>query len=277
MPLSEIRAQDLGEFAAWVASRPNRRDPGRPLSANTVRLALVPVKLALATAHQEGLIRSNPAHGLRLAHAMARSQAGADDDPARKALTDDELRRLIAALAPEWRLFVRLLAETGLRISEAVGLRWKDIDFETGRIRVSRRIREGDVGEPKSDNGRRRIPLTRQTLKDLVELRQASDFAAPDDPVFATRRGTPLSPSNVASRVFKPAAREAGVGWAGFHTLRHTCASALFRRGASHKQVQVWLGHADPGFTLRTYVHLLPEDLPDPAILDDLTRPDDGG
>lgn len=76
MPLSEIRAQDLGEFAAWVASRPNRRHPGRPLSANTVRLALAPVKLALATAQQEGLIRSNPVHGLRLAQAVARPKAG---------------------------------------------------------------------------------------------------------------------------------------------------------------------------------------------------------
>lgn len=273
MRLGDIRAQDLGEFAAWVASRPNRRHPGRPLAAGTVRLALVPVKLVLATAQQEGLIRSNPAHGLRLAQSVARRPASDQNGVPTKALTEGELQSLIACHPEEWRLFVRFLAETGLRISEAVGLRWADVDFDARRIFVVRRIRGSDQDAPKSEYGRRRIPLTRRTTDDLAKLRANTKFVSSNDPVFASRRGGPLSASNVFSRVFKPAAREAGVGWAGFHTLRHTCASALFRRGASHKQVQVWLGHSDPGFTLRTYVHLLPEDLPDPSILDDLTRP----
>ena len=53
-------------------------------------------------------------------------------------------------------------------------------------------------------------------------------------------------------------------------TLRHTCASILFRRGYNAKQVQVRLGHQSAAFTLATYVHLLPEDLPEPDFLDDL-------
>jgi integrase len=65
------------------------------------------------------------------------------------------------------------------------------------------------------------------------------------------------------SRVLKPAARAAGVEWAGFHTFRHTCATRLFRAGWNAVQVQIFLGHSDPGFTLRTYVHLLDEDLPE--------------
>jgi hypothetical protein len=52
--------------------------------------------------------------------------------------------------------------------------------------------------------------------------------------------------------------------WVGFHTLRHTGATTLFRRGWNPVQVQKFLGHTDPGFTLRTYVHLLDEDLPQP-------------
>ena len=47
----------------------------------------------------------------------------------------------------------------------------------------------------------------------------------------------------------------------------------LFRSGLNAKQVQVWLGHHSPAFTLATYVHLLPDDLPDPRFLDELTRP----
>ena len=52
--------------------------------------------------------------------------------------------------------------------------------------------------------------------------------------------------------------------WAGFHTLRHTCATRLFADGRNAVQVQRWLGHSDPGFTLRTYVHLLNDDLGEP-------------
>ena len=76
------------------------------------------------------------------------------------------------------------------------------------------------------------------------------------------------------SRVLKPAAVRAGIGawvgrparaesWVGFHTLRHSCATALFRSGWNAVQVQRFLGHSDPGFTLRTYVHLLEDDLPE--------------
>ena len=53
-------------------------------------------------------------------------------------------------------------------------------------------------------------------------------------------------------------------------TLRHTCASILFRRGYNAKQVQVWLGHHSAAFTLGTYVHLLPDDLPEPDFFDGL-------
>ena len=82
--------------------------------------------------------------------------------------------------------------------------------------------------------------------------------------MFPTGRGTPLNPSNVLGRVVKPAAKRAGVGWAGLHTLRHTCASMLFRSGWNAKQVQMVLGHHSPAFTLATYVHLVPDDLPEP-------------
>src|SRR6478609_7782623 len=71
-----------------------------------------------------------------------------------------------------------------------------------------------------------------------------------------------------ASATAGPSNRRAGVPWAGFHTLRHTCATILFRRGLNAKQVQSWMGHHSPAFTLSVYVHLLADDLPDVSILD---------
>ena len=61
-----------------------------------------------------------------------------------------------------------------------------------------------------------------------------------------------LTPSNVSGRILKPAGKTLGLGWVGFHTFRHTCASMLFEAGRNPRQVQAWLGHSDPGFTLRT-------------------------
>jgi integrase len=89
--------------------------------------------------------------------------------------------------------------------------------------------------------------------------------------VFHSAVGTVIDSSKLMSRVLKPAGRRAGVPWVGFHTFRHTCATTLFRRGLNAKQVQVWLGHHSPAFTLATYVHFLDDDLPDASFLDDVT------
>jgi Phage integrase family len=67
--------------------------------------------------------------------------------------------------------------------------------------------------------------------------------------------------------VFRPAATAAKIDWLGFHGFLHTCATVLFREGGNAKQVQAWLGHHSPAFTLETYVNLLDEDLPEPPSL----------
>jgi hypothetical protein len=73
--------------------------------------------------------------------------------------------------------------------------------------------------------------------------------------------------------MLKPAVRRAGVPWAGFHTLRNTCPSMLFRSGWNAKQVQVVVGHHSPAFTLATYVHLIPDDLPEPRFPEPVAGP----
>jgi integrase len=85
-----------------------------------------------------------------------------------------------------------------------------------------------------------------------------------------------------AAHLFSLASRSkaggrAGVPWVSFHTFRHTAATMLFRSGLNAKQVQVWLGHYSPAFTLGTYVHLLSDDLPDADFLDATTASEDNG
>jgi integrase len=285
MPLAAIEPRTIKEYAAHIAGRgpacrtcarwadddPRRRScrtcggkgrmPGR-VSPNTVRLAIAPVRALLATAFEEGLIRSNPAAGVRIAQ---RVEEDADADRA-KALTEDELRALVEATPEEWRLLVEFLAQTGVRISESLALRWSEIDFGRRRVLVRRRLRDGSFGPPKSRYGRRDVPLSTALAQRLWAAR-AERKAGDDEPVFAAGNGSYLDAANLFSRVMKPAARRAGVPWAGFHTLRHTCATMLFRRGLNAKQAQVWLGHHSPAFTLAAYVHLLADDLPDPDDL----------
>ena len=124
-----------------------------------------------------------------------------------------------------------------------------------------------------------------------ARLRDLRDTSADrgKSPVFASSVGTTLIPGKVAKRVLWPATEAAGLVIEGedkdeverfpvtFHTFRHTCASLLFEHGRNIKQVQEWLGHADPGFTLRTYVHLMDAGVGDAEFFDEAVGPDEEG
>ena len=114
----------------------------------------------------------------------------------------------------------------------------------------------------------RRIPISARLDATLWKLRKQT-AAADDALVFTGRTGVRVNQKNVAARVLKPACVDVGE-WPTWHTFRHTCATQLFRLGWNPAQVCKMLGHSDPGFTLRTYVHLLDDDLPRPTVLDSL-------
>jgi integrase len=259
--LSDVRPQDIKDFAAHVASR--------GVTRNTVRLSLAPVKALFATAFEDGVIRSNPTAGVRV---FAPPKEGLEDEVADvKALSEPELAAFLAAVAPEWRLFFEFLAHSGLRIGEAIELRWRDVDLGEGLVDVERAFYRGRIGKPKSRFGRRRLRLTPAMRRSLWALRKSSRAAADEDLVFTAGHGGRIDASNLTRRVLKPAAAAAGVPWAGFHTFRHTCATILFRGGWNPVQVQRWLGHHKASFTIDTYVHLLEDDVPEPTFLDALT------
>lgn len=222
-------------------------------STSTLRQLRSTLSAMFSTAVEDGLLRSNPVRGVRI---PAPTKVEMDDDQA-KALTRGELRRLLDALPDhDWRLFFEFLVHTGLRISEAVGLRWEHVDLgNRPRVLVREQFYEGNRSRLKSKRGRRDVPLSPGMAERLRTKKAVSH--RDDAPVFATMAGTELNRANVASRILKPAGKAAGVPWASFHTFRHTCASMLFEEGRNVKQVAEWLGHADPAFTLRTYVHLL--------------------
>ena len=245
----------------------------RGVSTSEIRKTRAALSALFATAVDDGLLRSNPIQGARVP--AARSAEGALDEHA-KALTREELALLLAAIPEDWRLFFELLAHSGLRISEAVGLTWEHLDLgDSPRIKVREQVYRGRRRRLKSGAGRRDIPLSGRMAARLLAHRRDT-FLGPQAPVFRAARGGPLSPPNVGRDVLHPAREVAGMPWVTFHSFRHTCASLLFEAGRNVKQVAEWLGHMDPAFTLRTYVHLMDAGVGDAEFLDEAVAPAPG-
>ena len=269
--LTELSPRMVAEFIGWLARK--EKQGGGKLSDSGVRNAFKPLSVCLATARREGLIRHNPATDAVLPH-----RPPVDDDEQRArpfprievdGRTVETMELVVALIHPDHRSMFELLAATGVRRSELIAFEGRHVrlagprPFVSVRQRMRRRKGVGLVGGPlKSRYARRDLPIAAGLAAKLSALGVAEDA-----PVFTTRTGRPLDPDNLYDRVLKPACEEAGVGWAGFHTFRHTVASRLFAAGRNAVQVQRWLGHHSPSFTLDTYVHLLDADLGEPIEL----------
>jgi integrase len=237
--LAGIEPPDVRAFVKWLFGQ---KVHGPSPAVSTVRGHVAAVKALFATAVEDGLIGHNPATGVRIVHADA-IPVESDAAELRRALDSEELAAFLGACPDEWVLFFRLLAMTGIRIGEAIELRWKDIDFGAKRLRVRRRLYHGKVAPPKSKQGKRDIPLSTVLAQELWKRQGGAE-----ELIFTSVRGCQLDRDWLWKNVLKPTAKAAGVPWAGFHTFRHTCASILFAEGKNPKQVQMWLGHSDPGW-----------------------------
>jgi integrase len=240
-PLTTITPRRVAQYAAWLCRQP--APGGGQLADATVRRILSPLRACMGTAVREGLIRANPTTGLALPH---RPRIEAEDDDV-KALTVEQHRRSCSssrrAIAPCSSCSQPRACGSArpLRCSGSTW-RWTEIT-RTSRFAV--RL-SGARTPPKSRYGRRNVPVPFELVRALRTARAASEWPGDDDLLFPASNGQPLQQPNLRRRVLKPAADEAGVGWMGFHTLRHTCASMLFERGANAVQVQRWLGHHSP-------------------------------
>jgi integrase len=251
--LRELDRRSLGAFVTWLT---RERGPGGPLCDRSIRNVLTPLRGCLQAADGEGLVDSDLCAQL----VLPRRRGGKPHEfVERRFLTRMQLARLLEEIPLEWRPFFDLLAATGLRISEAIALRVMDVDPELPAVHVRRAIVDGQLTIPKSRHGLRTVPISLRLAARLNEL--AATRAGAEDLLFRGPRGGPVRPNNLRQRVLVPAAERAGVPWARFHTLRHTCASLLAEAGAGPIRLQRWLGHHSAGFTLDTYGHLIEGDL----------------
>ncbi len=205
---------------------------------------------ALTLAVREGLIARNVAEGLT---------PGRRERPPRAPTiwTPEELTTFLTVVRAHW-LFPLFwtLAYTGLRLSEALALRWDDVSLDLARLFVQ---------ASKSLAGRRRVALDRMTVTVLAEHRaeQARRRAALGSAwqehglVFDRGDGRPISPRTVQATMARYV-RRLGLPPATPHTLRHTHATVLLSDSVPPHVVQQRLGHASSRTTLDVYAHVLP-------------------
>jgi integrase len=176
-------------------------------------------------------------------------------DPDIRFLDLEEFEALLRAtpddlLGPTERVLYRAAGMTGLRQGELVALRWRDVDWRAGLIRVRRNYTRGEFGTPKSRRSSRAVPMADLLAAELDRHFQASSYRADDDLVFAhPETGHVLDASKMRKR-YKDALARAGLRDVRFHDLRHTFGTHMAAAGAPLRAIQEWMGHRDYKTTL---------------------------
>jgi integrase len=175
--------------------------------------------------------------------------------PSRPWIEPEALPSVLDAASGVGRVLLGVLAGAGLRIGEALALRWQHVDLATGTLHVI---------DSKTAAGVRSVDLTAALREELVLWRAESNFTEPDDYVLPTSTGRKHSPSNLRRDVLSPAVETANTELAkngiapidqrlGFQGLRRTYASLRCASGDDVACTSAQIGHTDPRFTLRCY------------------------
>ena len=186
-----------------------------------------------------------------------------------KIITPEQCFKILMAMPQPERTLTLLIAATGLRISECLGLQWADVDYDNQQVFVRRSWTGGKVGKSKSAASKAPVPLVPLLAGFIRQWQEQTPYGRPMDWVFASTRlkgKQPRVANMLVEDYLRPAAVKAGVLQEGekvrfgFHNLRHSLASFLVRKGTDVKTVQKMLRHSDVATTLGIYAHSMSED-----------------
>lgn len=242
----DLRRADMEELVEWLDHDGGQR--GKGLSRVSIIYTMGRVHQVLAYGVAEGLLPVNVADGVK----APRKKHGDDTDLVVWEQSDLLTFRTVAdtdELAAAWRLSL-----SGLRRSEALGLRWSDVDLDAGTVTISRgRVAlDGSrttVDDPKSSASWRTVPVeqmhpgTVDLLRTLAKDRLRSLHIEPDnDYVVVDALGQPMRPEAFSDR-FSALCRKAGVPVVRLHSTRHALAGMLHRAGVAPADAAALLGH----------------------------------
>jgi len=261
VPLSQLQP---AQIQACYTKSLNKRLDGKPgnLTGKTVLQHHRVLNQALNHAVKWGFVSRNVAQAVDPPRPITREMRTLDNEGVRAFLE--------AARDTEYYALFHLAIYTGLRRSEILGLRWRDISLELASLSVVQTMQSLPGGkivflEPKTAKGRRSVALSPAAVLVLREQRErhqtlrtiAGVILSEDDLIFSLPDGSPIKPDTV-SKVFLKIVRKANLNHVRLHDLRHTHATLMLQQGVHPKIVQERLGHATIAVTLDTYSHVLP-------------------
>jgi integrase len=266
--LQSVTRTDVDQLVDWMLTFGRKRggQPGTGLSPRSVQLTLVAFQRACDDAIEDRIITINPCRRVKRPRQVK---------PVHDLWTDEETARFEAAAGADRLGAIITLQCLGLRPEEVCGLRWRrDVNLagRTLKIQLARTLVDGHAVEkpPKTSAGARVLPLDDALVTQLraFKAQQAREkLAAGDaydgtgDYVLCDELGAPLAPDKLR-RAWYRMMRQAGVRKIKPYTAsRHAAGSYLDLAGVSPAVIAKWLGHTDPSFTMKTYVHARPEDL----------------
>lgn len=272
VPLAKLRSEHIAEAYERILEQPATST----MSPSTLRRIHATLSSALVAAVRSRRIDRNPAEYVELP-STSKKQI--------QPWTPEELGTFLDFAATD-RLgpVFELMAATGLRRGEALGLRWQDVDLDRGTLTVHQQLiqlsttrgRPCDTcgkhpriafGPPKTAAGERRTvslgAATRHALLTARNLQGAErgefgDAYDDHDLVFAWQGGSPYSPDYVTAR-FTALVKASGLRPVRLHDLRHGAASLMLAAGIPMQVVSKRLGHSQISLTIDLYSHLLPE------------------
>lgn len=275
IPVAKLRTDDFQNLSNYLYTEGRSRGAGG-LSAKTVRNIFNFISAAMKTAIANGLINNDPSRFVNLPRLH---------NVEKPILSINEVQRLIDAAEGEWAIGVYILAITGVRSGECLGLRADCLCCEDGipylDIKHSlRRVKDFNAksGEPKShliltdlktDNSRRKIPLSKETAEriqaHIYHLKEKAVNCCGlfnENPFLVCNEiGNAVEPSSFRNYFNKIVATAGLPRTTTQHTLRHSRCSHLIQQGCSPKLVSLYCGHSDSGFTLSRYCHYTLSDI----------------
>lgn len=185
----------------------------------------------------------NPCEGIKVKGGCVREK---------RLLTSDQLRAVLAALDDRERFLVCIMFGTGLRVSEALGLKWKDLDFEAGSVSIRRRWWRGDLSEETKTPASTRVLQLGRTLTDEFKRRYPGPHKL-DAHVFIGDDGrNPPDDRDMLRENFRPVVKRLGLYYVGFgwHAFKRENVSKRQRAGATPLEAMRAAGHSSVDMTL---------------------------
>jgi integrase len=274
--LGDVKLADLTPAAVQDFRNHLIRDGRSPVMAKKAASSLGGI---IGSALNRGQVARNVVHEQARQNGTRQRRLEKRHDKRLKVGTDiptkGEIRAMLAAAQGRWRPLVITAVFTGLRASELRGLTWENVDLDRAVVRISQRAdRWNKIGSPKSDAGKREVPLAPMVVNTLREWRLASPKAEANL-VFPNGQGRPEQLTAIHYRGLGPLQKAAGITSTdkpkyGLHALRHAAASLFIEHGFSPKRVQALMGHSTIQMTFDTYGHLFPSQDSDQTAMEQL-------